>query len=160
MSKSSLHRCAGHFVTMAPKAFSRKCRFVERFQRFNTFAEIAACCRRLTPKYLRRLEPQACCARPSGGPHYDLTETGLCCCASITHTLDMDQTPAGNALLYANRQRFVMLISSHLVGCSTGKSAGSLRALRWQQLRVKMRQSPIVSLLIPSPSITDDRFRV
>jgi len=32
----------------------------------------------------------------------------------------MDQPPAGNALLYANRQRFVMLISSNLVGCSTG----------------------------------------
>src|SRR5262249_51012003 len=39
----------------------------------------------------------------------------------------MDQPPAGNALLYANRQRFVMLISSNLVGCSTGKSAASLR---------------------------------
>ena len=39
----------------------------------------------------------------------------------------MDQPQAGNALLYANRQQFVMLISSNLVGCSTGKSAGSLR---------------------------------
>src|SRR5215475_6216959 len=37
-------------------------------------------------KYLRRLEPQACCARPSGGPHCGLTEIGLCCYASITHT--------------------------------------------------------------------------
>src|SRR5262249_43701643 len=36
-------------------------------------------------KYLRRLEPQACCARPSAGRRYDLTETGLCCYASITH---------------------------------------------------------------------------
>src|SRR5262245_11735528 len=62
-------------------------------------------------KYLRRLEPQACCARPSAGRHYDLTEIDLWCCASITHPSDMDQPPAGRALLYANRQRFVMLIS-------------------------------------------------
>src|SRR5262245_18035248 len=91
-----------------------------------------ACCRVPTArtsgaKYLRRLEPQACCARPSAGPHYDLTEIDLCCCASITHPSDLDQPPTGNALLYANRQRFVMLISSNLVGCSTGKSAGYAR---------------------------------
>src|SRR5262245_19816047 len=61
-------------------------------------------------KYLRRLEPQACCARPSAGRHYDLPEIGLCCCASITHPSDMDQPPTGNALPYANRQRVVMLI--------------------------------------------------
>jgi len=35
--------------------------------------------------------------------------------------------PTASYLLYANRQRFVMLISSNLVGCSTGKSAASLR---------------------------------
>jgi len=42
----------------------------------------------------------------------------------------MDQPPAGNALLYANRQRFVMLISLNLIGCSTGKSAGAPRGYR------------------------------
>src|SRR5215475_16090528 len=78
-------------------------------------------------KYLRRLEPQACCARPSAGPHCGPTEIDLWCYASIIHASDMDQPSAGNALLYANRQRFVMLIGSNLVGCSTGKSAASLR---------------------------------
>jgi len=42
---------------------------------------------------LTRVRP-ACCACPSAGRHYDLTEIGLCCYAWITHTSDMDQPPA------------------------------------------------------------------
>jgi hypothetical protein len=67
-------------------------------------------------KYLRRLGPQACCARPSAGPHCGLTEIDLWCCASITHPAHFSRLPdcSQRAATPPHRQAHREFVPPHL----------------------------------------------